>query len=122
MLQEANLHQPDGIDGAAKQRAISGAAHSYGLGRRQRQIDELRELCYSSALIRAIHLAFEHFADFSRDDDIMELLADAIERAAAPAGVRRRLAGLRPSQPRAASLRPESPPRRHHDQARSTYL
>jgi hypothetical protein len=43
-------------------------------------------------------LAFEHFADFGRDDDILRLLADAIEHTAAAAGVRRRFAGLRASQ------------------------
>jgi hypothetical protein len=63
--------------------------------RSQRQHDELRKLCYSGSLARAIDLAFEHFADFGRDDDIVALLADAIELTAAPAGVCRRFAQLR---------------------------
>ena len=33
---------------------------------------------------RAIDLAFEHFAHFGRDDDIIDLLAEAIERTEAP--------------------------------------
>jgi hypothetical protein len=65
------------------------------MSRRQRQRDELRELCHSGSLIRAIDLAFEHFADFGRDDDIVVLLADALEHTAAPEGVRRRFAELR---------------------------
>ncbi|MCU1352446.1 MAG: hypothetical protein JWM05_1655 [Acidimicrobiales bacterium] len=79
------------------------------MSRRQRQRDQLRALCDSGALSRAIDLAFEHFADFGRDDDVLRLLGDAIERAAGPAGVRRRFADLRdsgvgsvPRQPRTA--------------------
>jgi hypothetical protein len=74
------------------------------MSRRHRQRNELRELCDSGGLSRAgdiarlsraVDLAFEHFADFGRDDDILRLLADTIERTAAPAGVRRRFAELR---------------------------
>jgi hypothetical protein len=57
--------------------------------RRQRQLDELRHLCRSGAVVRAIDLAFEHFAHFGRDDDIVGLLADAIERSEAPERARR---------------------------------
>ena len=63
--------------------------------RRQRHLDELRALCRSGAVARAIDLAFEHFADFGRDDEIARLLADAIEHAEAPDEVRRRFAELR---------------------------
>jgi hypothetical protein len=62
--------------------------------RRQRQHDQLLELCHSGSLVRAIDLAFEHFADFGRDDDLLRLLVDAIEHTAAPEGVRRRFAEL----------------------------
>ena len=66
--------------------------------RRQRQLDELRDLCRSGAAARAIDLAFEHFADFGRDDDIVDLLADALERTDAPEDVLRRFAELCASQ------------------------
>ncbi|MCU1502419.1 MAG: hypothetical protein JWM12_1773 [Ilumatobacteraceae bacterium] len=69
------------------------------MSRRQRQLDELRELCRCGAVLRAIDLAFEHFAHFGRDDDIIELLADAIEHAGAPGSARRRFAELRASHP-----------------------
>lgn len=49
------------------------------MSRRQRQLDELRNLCSAGAVPRAIDLAFEHFAHFGRDDEIIDLLADAIE-------------------------------------------
>ena len=64
------------------------------MSRWKRQRDELSELCRSGSLIRAIDLAFEHFADFGRDDDIVALLAGAIEHTAAPERVRRRFAEL----------------------------
>jgi hypothetical protein len=67
--------------------------------RRQRQRDELRALCGSGALLRAVDLAFEHFADFGRDDDVLRLLADAIEHRAASDAVRRRFAQLRGPPP-----------------------
>ncbi|MDQ1710529.1 MAG: hypothetical protein QOG49_1914 [Frankiaceae bacterium] len=62
--------------------------------RRQRQQDQLLELCHSGSLVRAIDLGFEHFADFGRNDDVLRLLLDAIERTAAPESVRRRFAEL----------------------------
>lgn len=68
------------------------------MSRRQRQLDELGDLYRSGAVARAIDLAFEHFADFGRDDDIVDLLADAIEHTEAPEDVRRRFAELRASQ------------------------
>jgi hypothetical protein len=65
--------------------------------RRQRQLDELRDLCRSGTVVRAIDLAFEHFADFGRDDDIVDLLADAIEHEQAPERARNRFDELRAS-------------------------
>jgi len=65
--------------------------------RRQRQLDELRDLCRSGRVVRAIDLAFEHFAHFGRDVDVVDLLADAIEHAQAPARARDRFAELRAS-------------------------
>ena len=67
------------------------------MSRRQRQLDELRDLCRSGAVVRAIDLAFEHFAHFGRDDDIIDLLAAAIEHADAADRARRRFAELRAS-------------------------
>lgn len=51
------------------------------MGRRQRQLDELRALCGVGAVARAVDLAFAHFADFGRDDEVVALLAGAVERA-----------------------------------------
>ena len=49
------------------------------MSRRQRQFNELRDLCSAGAVVRAIDLAFEHFAHFGRDDEIVDLLAQAME-------------------------------------------
>ena len=65
------------------------------MSRRQRQLDELRDLCRSGATIRAVDLAFEHFALFGWDDEIVDLLADAIDHGEAAAPARRRFAELR---------------------------
>ena len=62
--------------------------------RRQRQVDELRGLCGSGAVARAVDLAFEHFVCFGRDDRVIALLIEAIERAPVPQDVRHRLAEL----------------------------
>jgi len=62
--------------------------------RRQRQLDELRDLCRSGTVVRAIDLAFEHFAYFGRDDEIIDLLAGAIEHVDAPERARQRFAEL----------------------------
>lgn len=61
------------------------------MSRRQRQLDELRGLCASGAVARAIDLAFAHFADFGRDDDVIAALTDAVGD---QASLRRRLAEL----------------------------
>jgi len=77
------------------------------MSRRQRQRDELRELCETGALARAVDLAFHHFADFGRDDAIVRVLAIAIDRAPRPVGatVRRRFAELCESHPAAGGAR-----------------
>ena len=62
---------------------------------RQRQLAELRDLCRAGAANRAIDLAFEHFAQFGRDDDILDLLAAALEHAAPNERVRHRFSELR---------------------------
>ena len=43
--------------------------------RQQRQIDQLRALCAAGQVARAVDLAFEHFATFGRDENIIDLLA-----------------------------------------------
>lgn len=63
--------------------------------RRQRQLDQLRDLCRAAAFARAIDLAFEHFAQFGRDDEILDLLTDAIEQSVASPRVHERLTELR---------------------------
>lgn len=64
------------------------------MSRRQRQLDELLRLCRSGAVGRAVDLSFEHVAAFGRDDRILDLLAEELERTRAPDGVRRRFAEL----------------------------
>ena len=64
------------------------------MSRRQRQLDELRSLCGSGAVARAVDLAHAHFADFGRDDEVVSLLAEAIDRLRPDDGVRRRFAEL----------------------------
>jgi hypothetical protein len=46
---------------------------------------------------RAIDLTFEHFAQFGRDDDVIDLLAGAIELVAVSERARLRFAELRAS-------------------------
>jgi hypothetical protein len=65
------------------------------MSRRQRQLDELRDLCQAGRVSRAIDLAFEHFADFGRDDVVVGLLADAIARGPTAEPIHRRFAELR---------------------------
>ena len=62
--------------------------------RRIRQHAELRRLCDEGQLARAIDLAFEHFADFGPDDEILTALADALDHRPATAAVRARYAEL----------------------------
>jgi hypothetical protein len=67
------------------------------MSRRQRQLDELGALCRAGDVARAIDLAFEHFAQFGRDDDVVEVLGRAVDAAAVTDRVRRRFAELRTS-------------------------
>jgi hypothetical protein len=46
-----------------------------------------------------VDLAYLHFADFGRDDDVLDLIAAAMVRAPVPAVVRRRFVDLQ-SRPR----------------------
>jgi len=64
------------------------------MSRRDRQQAELRALCRSGAVAHAVDLAFAHFADFGRDDDLMTVLTDAIGRTPADPGLQRALAQL----------------------------
>lgn len=64
------------------------------MSRRQRQHDELHELCHSGTVARAIDLAIQHFAEFGPDDAILALLAGALDRTEAPSALRRRFAEL----------------------------
>ena len=59
--------------------------------RHQRQIDQLRALCASGQVARAVDLAFEHFATFGRDEYILDILTDAVDHTAAGEVLRRRL-------------------------------
>ena len=65
------------------------------MSRRQRQLAELRALCGSGRVARAVDLAFEHVAAFGPDEEVVALLADAIEQLAPAASVRQRFAELR---------------------------
>jgi len=64
------------------------------MSRRQRQLDELRSLCGSGAVARAIDLAFAHFADFGRDSGVVDMLVAAIDDRDDAHDMRRRLADL----------------------------
>ncbi|MEP7113424.1 MAG: hypothetical protein ABI862_09180 [Ilumatobacteraceae bacterium] len=64
------------------------------MSRRQRQFNELLDLCSGGSVVRAIDLAFEHFVYFGRDDEIIDLLAQAIERADAAGYAQQRFAEL----------------------------
>jgi hypothetical protein len=76
------------------QRRISARVDRRGMSRRQRQFNELRDLCSAGAVVRAIDLAFEHFVYFGRDDEIIGLLADAIEQTDCRERARQRFAEL----------------------------
>jgi hypothetical protein len=64
------------------------------MSRRDRQRAELHQLCRSESLSRAVDLAFAHFADYGRDEELLVLLAAALERTAASAALRRRFGEL----------------------------
>ena len=62
--------------------------------RRQRHLDELRGLCGSGAVARAVDLAFAHLADFGPDEEVLELLAEAVAATAPDDVARARFADL----------------------------
>ena len=68
------------------------------MSRHQRHCNELRELCAAGGVARAIDLAFEHFAHFGRDEEIIELLARSIDETGIDGNVRRRFVELCTSQ------------------------
>jgi uncharacterized protein (DUF111 family) len=68
------------------------------VSRRQRQLDALRDLCRAGAVDHAVDLAFEHFAAFGRDDEIVDVLGVAIDEAHAAEELCRRFAELRASR------------------------
>jgi hypothetical protein len=63
--------------------------------RRRRQLDQLVDLCRRGAVSRAIDLAYEHFACFGQDEEILVLLEASVERSGASDDLRRRFLGLR---------------------------
>jgi len=73
---------------------VSAMVDGRCMSRRQRQLDELQGLCAAGAVARAIDLAFEHFAHFGRDDEIIDLLARAINDADVAARAHQRFAEL----------------------------
>jgi hypothetical protein len=64
------------------------------VSRHQRQLDELRALCRSGRVGRAVDLAFEHFARFGHDEQVVALLSDAIDHRSETPQTRARLAEL----------------------------
>jgi hypothetical protein len=64
------------------------------MSRRQRQFDELQGLCSAGGVARAIDLEYEHFARFGRDDEIVDLLAPAMDDADVAARAHQRFAEL----------------------------
>ncbi|HYD10539.1 MAG TPA: hypothetical protein VEA78_10580 [Acidimicrobiales bacterium] len=63
--------------------------------RRRRQLEQLRDLCRRGAVVRAIDLAFEHFACFGQDDDVVVLLEAVVSRTGGDRELGTRLAELR---------------------------
>ena len=61
------------------QRRVSGRVDRRRMSIQQRQFDQLRDLCRNGAVARAVDLAFEHFAHFGRDDEIIDLLTQAMK-------------------------------------------
>jgi hypothetical protein len=82
------------------------------MSRSQRQVDELRGLCDRGSVSRAIDLAFLHFADFGRNEDVLEAIAGAIEleRTTVPAAVRRRFLDLRSAAGQRPGAQSSTPP------------
>jgi hypothetical protein len=65
------------------------------MSRLDRQRAELIALCLTGSVARAIDLAFGHLAEFGRDDDLLDLMEDALERRNVTAAVRHRFDELR---------------------------
>jgi hypothetical protein len=63
--------------------------------RRDRQRTEIEHLCESGAVARAVDLAFGHFADFGRDEGLVDRLGRALDRTTVTPAVRRRFTELR---------------------------
>jgi len=76
------------------QRCVSASVDGRFMSRRQQQFNELRDLCVAGRVARAIDLAFEYFASFGRQDEIIDLLAHAVENADDLGRVRQRFAEL----------------------------
>jgi len=62
--------------------------------RHQRQLDELRMLCCSGRVGRAVDLAFEHFASFGWDDVVAGWLLAALDGGGASDELRQRVIDL----------------------------
>ena len=65
------------------------------MSRHERQRVELLRLCRAGAASRALDLAFQHFADFGPDRDLLARLAEAVDLARPCPALRRRLTELR---------------------------
>ena len=76
------------------QRRVSAWVDGRCMSCRERQFNELRGLCAGGGVVRAIDLAFEHFARFGPDDEIIALLARAIDDADDAGRARQRFAEL----------------------------
>jgi hypothetical protein len=76
------------------QRRLSARGDARDMSRRQRQSNELRDLCVAGDVSRAIDLAFEHFARYGRDDDIVAVLGRSVASAGVVGPVRQRFADL----------------------------
>jgi hypothetical protein len=63
--------------------------------RNERQRHELLELCAAGSLAHAVDLAFEHFAHFGPDREVIDRLDAAVLSEGASVAVRRRLDALR---------------------------
>jgi hypothetical protein len=73
---------------------VSARVDGRSMSRRQRQCNELTALCSAGRVGRAIDLAFEHFAQFGRDDEIIDLLARSVEDAGVAGHARQRFSEL----------------------------
>jgi hypothetical protein len=79
--------------------------------RRERQLEELRALCTTGRVARALDLACEHVASFGPDDRVLALLAGAVEGEPATSRLRMRVAELEASS-RASPSASSGPPGR----------